>query len=1734
MAGFNLVAQLQLRAPTNTKEIVNRVKGSLRSISVDISLNISQSAEKNLTAIQHKAIALASTLRDLKAISSDVAVSLSRITSGGIASDGLSKALNTNTSSINNAALAVKNLKNNIVQAKDSVEEFGRAGGLAGRRFVGFTIVSGTILTLTTAIKEGITQAILYEREFIKLKQVGATTSRELSKLNSTISDLSRSYGVSSKELLSSAVVLRQAGIAVDDVERAMSVLAKTTLAPSFDDLKKTTEGVVAIMAQFKVETKEIEKSLGAVNAVSNAYAVEARDIIEAVKRAGGAFKASGGDLEEFIALFTSVRSTTRESAEAIATGLRTIFARLQRSDTVTALQQLGINLRYTRQEAKILANASLEDQFVGAYEAVRRLSNALKNIPSSDPRFSQIVEQLGGYRQISRVIPLLLEFKTAQEALNVARYGSISIDDAANKAQDSTLVRIQKLKEQFLDLFRTILGNRSIQNFIDTLIRLSNAFLRVAEVLSPLVPLLTTFATIKIATNIVPFLMGVGKGSGFTVGQKMNRGGVVRGYGDRDNVPAILTPGEFVLNKKIVEKIGTQKLHELNSSGKISKFADGGLVTNRKEISARTGSVRVGSANIPDSLAKFLYGLSSKTPDEQKILLDSANRAGAQNQQLLKKYLGNRGGDYKNISDIFVAMGLDESSARSFKVATNAAREFIDKRKKLIDTGGDSKSTLAGKSRTLVIPLYGDTMGMITLPKGGDVGKVGRDSLNAGLRVSEWTVDSMGFNPRIVSILKNANVHKLLSGVNVHVLRSFPSQDFHNEIIGNINNHINGLFAQKFGKISRPLEKTALDKIVGPIYEKYIEGLSGIPTQNTGTSEAFFEYTKSKVGSTLGKSFDKFIFPSPLTSKYVDIKASFSRQNLKSISQKYINQLNQEKRLQNSLIRFGNDDRRIDKGIKFFNSGGLVPGVGNRDTVPAALTPGEFVIRKSSVKKIGVENLQKLNQGGSVQPQQSPPSSPNPAPSSGTPIPSSSATSPSKKSSTRNVIDYYFLSKKPLGYIVSDIKSINLPSQVIGFYRTFKTDQIIPSSIQSSSTSSQSPQPILQQKNAVSSLNNIGEYNARKLVQEILNNKNITTPNDLVNAANKLYSNKFSSSFKIKTSDVVGQQTPSGYVFDKEKTILQIAGKLNKASNVGHLKSKFSTKSQDAKNLESQFIQGTHPPKVNLVLPTVFFKPKNAIGSNFDKYYKEYVTKLGRDIVGSSNSRLINTSQIQVTNAIAGTAFEDAIRSTIKQAAITNNQNMDFYDVGFLKSKYFTSSAGTNVAAADAKINTEPRQLQSFFNKGMVFWGLSKIKKTSNIPANMNLLGLNKGGMIPNANSSKDTVPALLTPGEYVISKNKASQIGEKNLRYMNETGKIPQFHSGGPVGHITSFSDGGPVDKKITTMGKLAEVLGGGGKISAGGQIFNNEQLKAQAIKLIEKLIQMGVAVKLTKESLEKLAASLTIKAKIIEQDGNKNLQISAPNIRQEVLNQKKIQDSSLKSSEVPKHKKISNLGKLQRALNDGSNISYGKHTIDNDDLRKQINLINQELKQMAKNLNLTEQGLKELSSSLKITAKIVDEGGKKKVLISAPQMAEQALAIQSKEQKMAANLPTAQDVIGSNVNKQLHMKLQRLSAAYEKGEISYQTLQKAQEQMSNQLKKAIIPIIGSTREEIEIEKIKRQLIKTEMIYLNQLYKHISADERLAIAKANAEAAILNNMRLQQTSAGLAIYRDPSNQNS
>ena len=341
MSKFVLTAQLQLQAPTNTRQVINQLRSQLQG-QVNIPVKVTGSTQ---------------------------------------------------------AAKQIKQVTQQTQQATTAAHNMGKAFGASIKRFAAFNIATRAVGLLASKLASAVDEAIEFQRELVKISQVTGKTTGQLSGLTKEITRLATTLGVSSTALLQTTRVLAQAGIEAGDLKVALEALAKTTLAPTFDNITETAEGAVAILAQFGQGVGALESQLGAINAVSKQFAVESGDLISSVRRMGGVFKSAGGNLNELIGLFTSVRATTRENAESIATGLRTIFTRIQRPTTIAYLKQLGVEL------------TDVSGKFVGPFEAVKRLSQAFADIPAGDLRFVQIAEELGGFRQIGKVIPLIQQF---------------------------------------------------------------------------------------------------------------------------------------------------------------------------------------------------------------------------------------------------------------------------------------------------------------------------------------------------------------------------------------------------------------------------------------------------------------------------------------------------------------------------------------------------------------------------------------------------------------------------------------------------------------------------------------------------------------------------------------------------------------------------------------------------------------------------------------------------------------------------------------------------------------------------------------------------------------------------------------------------------------------------------------------------------------------------------------------------------------------------------------------------------------------------------------------------------------------------------------------------------------------------------------------------------------------------------------------------------------------------
>ena len=873
---FNLTAQINLQSPKNVGKVVSDIQRQLKGSGLN-TVNIKVKADPRT---------MAQTNKQLQNVSKN------------------SKA----------AARDIGTLNRNLQEAT--------------RRFSVITIATGTLLSFVTGFKNATKAAVEFERELIKISQVTGKSVSQLGDLTKEVTRLSTSLGASSSELLGVSRTLAQAGFSAEQTRKALDILAKTSLGATFTSIQDTTEGAIALLRQFSKEARRaggdikfLEQSLDAINAVSKRFAVESDDLITVIRRVGGVFSTAGGEVNELIALFTSVRSTTRESAETIATGLRTIFTRIQRPETINQLKELGIQLQ------------DAQGNFVGAFEAVKRLSQGLSTLDPRSAVFSQIVEDLGGFRQIGKVIPLIQQFATAQQALAVAQAGSGSTAKDAATAQQGLGVQIQKVKEEFAALIRQFADSSTFKSVAKGALEIASAMIKVAEAVEPLLPLLTSMFALKLGRSLAPGLAsmaGIARGGGGRGGagfSRFARGGMVPGQGNRDTVPAMLTPGEFVIKKSSVKKLGQDTLAQMNNN----RF-------------------NVGGAALRQEFAKSRPGLSTKTlggegvPGSIRLIDDVAGRA-------LDAELGTYGGAFLR------------------PIARNQRLQgYVDK--KAIGAGirndPDFKKVLSFGAKV----------------KGG-AGKI-KTALEAQLK----SIEGDSQTPQAGFVLRAGSLEKskaeglediILEGVEKTVLKGA------NSISSTLTNRMAGASA---GEVAGILKSANIDNVTGNIFEAILTSLGKKNPAGDRDSSADWDYL-----SGLGSKLSAFFGLKDVAKRPTDAKSSFTSPNLKSFVKKTKNletkkSIAEANKALDPILRTiateisgmsAADSRSIVSGpgsstvatrganqqirkMAGLNKGG---GISGSDTVPALLTPGEFVFNKSSAQSIGYGNLKRMNEQG-------------------------------------------------------------------------------------------------------------------------------------------------------------------------------------------------------------------------------------------------------------------------------------------------------------------------------------------------------------------------------------------------------------------------------------------------------------------------------------------------------------------------------------------------------------------------------------------------------------------------------------------------------------------------------------------------------------------------------------------------------------------------------------------------
>ena len=415
------------------------------------------------------------------------------------------------------------------------------------------------------------------------------------------------------------------------------------------------------------------------------------------------------------------------------------------------------------------------------------------------------------------------------------------------------------------------------------------------------------------------------GKTSGIRIrGLRRNSGGGVPGSGNTDTVPAMLTPGEFVINKEATKQNlgllkainGGKELNNQVSTEGVQKFLFGGLVAKflsrvlgKKPVVGKAPS-QASSFGTSKSISQKPLIKQSMTDEEELSAILSANQFSSQVSSNLKTVKGLSQKTHFSSANINSLDEFNEIVSKSSKLSEDLVKVKIAK--ELIKGG---------------IPVSGLTDDWSNFLR--SINQASRRNTNTPMSISDAII-GIEKNPSLISIGKNTAFERVYPNI--------TNDEFRTRIVTSLAD-----YAKKNKNVN--ITDDILTSVRNDAFPKM---------QNAAKITGIRIPTKGDLASVIGAS-------GPRDKNFNALANTYFKNNnipLEASGSKEIYMLDKPGGRRTGIYnQFA--------GSTEFNSGGPVPGSGNKDTVPAMLTPGEFVINKKAASQN--QGILEMMNGGKV-----------------------------------------------------------------------------------------------------------------------------------------------------------------------------------------------------------------------------------------------------------------------------------------------------------------------------------------------------------------------------------------------------------------------------------------------------------------------------------------------------------------------------------------------------------------------------------------------------------------------------------------------------------------------------------------------------------------------------------------------------------------------------------------------
>ena len=331
---------------------------------------------------------------------------------------------------------------------------------------INWQISSSIIHSVMGQFQSAINYAEKLNTSLTNIKIVTGANSDQMAQFAQQANEAARRLSTTTTAYSNASLIFFQQGLKGDDVTKRADVVIKLANVTG-ESAQEVSNQMTAIWNNFAEGSDNLEHYADVITALGAATASSSKEIATGLEKFAAIANTVGLSYENATAALATITATTRQSADTVGTGLRTVFSRLESLKLGETLED-GVGLtKYTK---------ALDTVGVKALDAtgeLRDMNDVLADLGErwtvlSRAQQMALAQTIGGVRQYATIMALMENFDKYEKNLSIAENADGTLQQQHESYETGWVAASKRVRASLENIYSSVIDDSAIIKIMD------------------------------------------------------------------------------------------------------------------------------------------------------------------------------------------------------------------------------------------------------------------------------------------------------------------------------------------------------------------------------------------------------------------------------------------------------------------------------------------------------------------------------------------------------------------------------------------------------------------------------------------------------------------------------------------------------------------------------------------------------------------------------------------------------------------------------------------------------------------------------------------------------------------------------------------------------------------------------------------------------------------------------------------------------------------------------------------------------------------------------------------------------------------------------------------------------------------------------------------------------------------------------------------------------------------